>query len=194
MKKILKKAVMLLCAMVITIGFIGQTTVTSNADIFKGRLVKYDSSKVNTVYFYVDGEAIKDLKPITQWAGASSKLKLVKTDKKNKAKIVIYNKKKSDKERAGTTRLYNSKGQLVNHDKNWSRAEVHIFKNNYTKNKANYNHTLAHEVGHALGIAHTTVKNSSIMKAGADPSSKKKANAYCITSYDKKQLQKKWGK
>ena len=90
MKRLLKKVAMVLCTMVITIGFIGKTTVTSNADIFKGRLVEYDSSKVNTVYFYVDGEAIKDLKPITQWAGASSKLKLVKTDKKIKANIVIY--------------------------------------------------------------------------------------------------------
>ena len=126
---ILKKITMVLCTMAVTIGVIGSKPITANADTFRYKMGNLQPSKVHTIYYYVEGEKIKNLTPIEQWGNASSKFKLVKTTVKKNAAIVIYNKTQSNSDKAGTTKWYNTKGKSVNPNKeNWSKVNIYIYK------------------------------------------------------------------
>ncbi|AWB43694.1 hypothetical protein DCC85_05310 [Paenibacillus sp. CAA11] len=78
----------------------------------------------------------------------------------------------------------------------WDYSVISIYDNNLDadgyKNDTNIKHTTTHEVGHSIGLAHTTDtynKSTSLMTAGDE------ADRYINSpsAYDKNQLKSIWG-
>lgn len=134
----------------------------------------------------------------SQWNGVSSKAGLTyssATDKYGlKANIVTYANSHSSPTAGllGQTIPYKSytgtSATPASVKDRWVKAIVYQYKTSNLNTTAKKIHTMTHEFGHALSVAHPSNSSTdAVMKQGAQ-------TTYNLKSYDKSSLKAKWGR
>lgn len=159
------------------------------ATIFTG---KFDTNKLT--YGFAGSYSTATLNTLSnhieKWDSASTKFSMSKTSAYYGARIRVNYAldKPPTTGTLGLTELYNSNGQQVNPTKKgtWHTATVHVYKNP-SASTTNKHATLMHEVGHSLSLAHCLHPGiNHIMHQGLK-------NFTTISSYDKQELNLRWG-
>jgi Zn-dependent peptidase ImmA (M78 family) len=76
----------------------------------------------------------------------------------------------------------------VSHDSNYDYARIFFYTNTfdtYNATDAQKTHTIAHELGHSVKLAHPTSVQTAVMNQGL--------LSLTVTDYDKSELKRKWG-
>lgn len=135
---------------------------------------------------------------VSTWNGRNANVSISKT-LNNSGQVDRYYVGTTSEDLYGRNIWYNDLGIPVNPDWfSWSRSVVSVYHNKFVEfgnfTPTRIRHTTAHEVGHSLGLAHTTSStyaSTSLMTAGDNPSINRDINI--PSSYDLSELRSLYG-
>lgn len=180
--RILKKSGKFLLLVIVASTLMYQQIVFAiTYDVFKGR---FSSGSITVVY--LEGSESLCNSAYSKWNGISSKVKLAKGAGGARKIVTSFNiLKPPTAGDLGLTYLMRD-GAYTDTNGTWDTAICMQYANSKLDTNDKRLKTCAHEIGHAISLAHPTSNTSSIMNQGVTSNNN-------IQDYDKNALKLKWG-